>query len=333
MCKRMVKNRNIYDFCPCNSSMFRHSIKLVFLISITCLSLSISAQTEYRNQELTIIHENDVYTLLDIDQYYSNGIIFNYRFIPRAGSFFRKHGSDSVKRIIGFGFQHKFFTPIEIETPRVEEFDRPYAGTMMVEMEVSTFTKPDRMTRYGVELGIVGKASGGEALQTWYHNAVGFPNPRGWDLQIKNEPVINFKGEYNRQFKLTSKSMDLISYSRATVGTMLVNTNHGFDIRLGRLRPLNNSAFKNSLMGKTGRELVGNNYFFLGYGVEYVLRNTLIEGSMWNIDSPHTEEIVHWIRHWRVGWTVSSSTTTFKMVYYRLSKEVVVAKKTCLCWF
>ncbi len=306
--------------------MFKYlktSFSFAFLL-VMCANLM--AQTAYRDQEFSIATENDAYLLKNNDHYYSNGILIYYRFVPTPGSFFNKQPSDSVKSIVEFSLIQKYFTPTNLGLTDPIDFDRPYAGLLTTGVKVTKFPKPDRAYSYGVELGVIGRASGAEALQEWYHSWAGFPDPKGWGFQIRNELIAAIKFEYNRQFSLLPRTIDLVTDSRVQMGTAFLNTNQGLDLRFGKLRPLNNSAFKNSLIGKGSSRFEGHNYFFIGTGVEYVVHNTTIQGSIWNDRSPHTEEIFNWIWHWRLGWAANSENATFKMTYYHLTKEVIGAQ-------
>jgi lipid A 3-O-deacylase len=300
-------------------------IKAVSILFVLFLPIVMSGQTSYRDQELAIVFENDVFLLQNKDQYYSNGMIINYRFIPGLSNVFRGKSNDSIKHIISFELAHKFYTPFDIKRTDVRTFDRPYSGTLNAYAGITKFSSKDVAWTYGLELGIVGKASGAEAFQTWYHAWANFPEPQGWEYQIKNELYLNLKGEFNKQFFLLPRTIDVVTYSKITLGSTRFNVDNGFDLRFGRLQSINQSAFKNSLIGKGSEKFVGHNYIFVGLGAEYVVHNTLIEGSIWSDKDPHTEEVVNWVKHLRVGWALNSANTTFKMTYYYLSEEVVGA--------
>ncbi len=290
---------------------------------LTLFMRELTGQTAYRNQEFSIRNENDVYTFRDSDKYYSNGFIFNYRWVVEPGKMLSPANlGDSAKVIIETELSHKFYTPRFLELTDVEDFDRPYAGTLSAGYMVKVFPKEDREFRYGLDLTLIGKASGAEAFQTWYHETFGFPIPQGWDYQIPNELTFNFKGAYLKQFKLASNSIDMVSETSATLGSALINAKQMVDFRFGRLQALNLSSFTSSLIGSGSRNILEQGYFFAGIGVEYVAHNITIQGSLWNDDAPHTENIVPWIRHMRFGTAFSGDRSTFKLVYNWLGPEV-----------
>jgi len=296
---------------------------LIFIVLI-CSSINpLVAQAPYRNQELTIRNDNDVYTFRDSDKYYSNGIIAKYRWIASPGRFLMpKNLPDSIKLIVETELNQKFFTPKFLENSDVEDFDRPYAGTLTAGYYLNIFNQPDRKLRYGLDLTLVGPATGAEAFQKWYHGVAGFPEPRGWAFQIPNELTFNLIGEYQRQFVLVERTVDVVTTSSASLGTGFTNAKQMVDIRLGTIQALNRSAFANSQIGKGSDKVLNQIYVYAGLGVEYVLQNITIQGSVWNDNAPHTENIVPWIRHMRFGFVTSPGKSTFKVVYNWLGPEV-----------
>ncbi|NVJ46934.1 MAG: lipid A deacylase LpxR family protein [Cytophagia bacterium] len=283
------------------------------------ISFHLSAQTEYRNQELSIANDNDVYLFLNIDRYYSNGLFLNYRFVPN--SYFGD--TTRAKRIYDLGLIQKYWTPQNVTLEDPEDYDRPYAGLLTLSLRTAVFPKNDRRLSYGLELGVIGKPSGAQAFQEWYHEKFGFPQPVGWEYQVPNGLVLDLKMEYNRQFFLVPSKLDLITSSSASLGTGFINAMQGVDLRFGRLGNINNSALFNSLIGSGSEKLETHNYFFIGYGLEVVGHNTTIQGHLFgNNDYPYSEDILPLVRHLRIGFATSSKTTTFRLTYNWLSREV-----------
>lgn len=306
--------------------------KFIWCLYLLFASVALLAQSDYKVQEASIANENDVYTFRNQDKYYSNGLLFHYRFVPERGKWLSSK-STNTKFIVDFELIHKFFTPQDIRFEDIDEYERPYAGWLNTGVSFSRFSSPSVRWMYGIELGVVGGASGGEALQSWYHNAVGFPRPRGWEYQIPNEAFVNLKAAFDKQFMLAPKTFDIVSSTELKVGTATTNVMQRLDFRLGKLFNLNSSDFKNALIGKGRSAFENRAYFFAGYGIQYVLHDITIQGSLWNDNAPHTEDIVPWVRHLRVGWAVSSRNATFKMTYNWLSPEVKNARSQAYIGF
>ncbi|MFY0591426.1 lipid A deacylase LpxR family protein [Roseivirga sp.] len=292
-----------------------YSKGIAFFLCLT-ISSGLYAQGSYKNSEFSFTNENDVYLLKDRDKYYSNGLITHFRWVPKS---FR---TDTIKKIVDIEFSQKYYTPQDLLLRRVQNFDRPYAGLLYGGASFSTFKEKHRHSMLGVEIGIVGPASGAQGFQEWYHETFGFPAPRGWDFQIPNELVFNFKSEFNRQYQLKPGKWDLISSTDIALGTAFTHVYQRLDIRFGKLQFLRNSAFKNALIGPGSDEIPKHNYFFMGYGLQYVAHNITINGSIWNDNAPHTESIKPLVRHFRMGWASSSESATFKVTYNWSSPEV-----------
>lgn len=280
-------------------------------------------QEVFRNQELTIRTDNDVYTFRDSDKYYSNGLIMAYRWIPSGKPFLvPKTISDSTKVIMETGLAHKFFTPKFLKNEAVEDFDRPYAGTITAEYHANYFKNEHLKWRYGLNLTLVGPATGAGDFQVWYHDLFNFPEPRGWDFQVPNELTVNLAGEFQRQVQLNPRSMDLMTTSSVMIGTGFTNLQQRADLRIGRLLTLNKSAYARSLIGGGTESVQKELFFFAGAGLEYVVQNITIQGSIWNDNAPHTEEITPLVMHLRMGLVTSNAQSTFRIVYHWLSSEV-----------
>jgi len=293
--------------------MFSKGIVLFLSLIISC---SLNAQGTYKNSEFSFTNENDVYLFRENDKYYSNGLITHFRWVPA------KNKTDSIKRILDIEFSQKYFTPQDLLLRNVANFDRPYAGLLYGGFSVSRFKEENKRSMLGLELGIVGPASGAQGFQEWYHETFGFPAPRGWGFQMPNELVLNFKSEFNRQLSLKPGRLDVISSTEFSLGTAFTHAIQRFDIRFGKLQVLKNSAFRNALIGSGSENIPKHNYLFFGYGLQYVAHNITINGSIWNDNALHTEAITPWVRHLRFGWASSSDKATFKITYNWSSPEV-----------
>lgn len=289
-----------------------------FLAAIVFASFTISfnlmAQSEYRNKEISITNENDVYLLLNYDRYYSNGIFLRYRFSPET--------KESFKKVYTFGIAHRFWTPQDVTIQNPRFYYRPYAGMLNVEFRSSIFFGLNQRVAYGVDAGIIGKSSGAQSIQEGYHKFFGLPYPDGWETQISNGFVADFKLEYNRQFQLKPERLDLITSTSVSVGNGFTNALQRIDFRIGKLKNIRYSSFFNALIGEGSDKIERHSYFFLGYGLEAVGHNVTIEGHVFGDESPITEEVVPWVRHLRLGFATNSQYSTFKVIYNWLSQEV-----------
>jgi lipid A 3-O-deacylase len=145
------------------------------------------------------------------DEFYTQGLQFGYRMRPDKQPGFLTWAMEGVCRgissasekdnreLVGAGSifmgQH-FFTPGNIEIPRLIRDDRPYAAWLYVgtRLEVAQyFRNPGRIFTSGIfhtfelQVGTLGPRAQGEWVQKRWHTIVPAPEPVGWDNQIPNE--------------------------------------------------------------------------------------------------------------------------------------------------
>lgn len=281
------------------------------------LSTNLQAQDAYLSKEFSIANENDFYLFQESDRYYSNGLLIHYRWIPN-----KILQLDSIKTIFDIELSHKFYTPQDLLLTDVNDFDRPYAGMLYAGFNYYQYRRKHNRRSIGIDLGLVGQATGAEVFQDWYHSLVGFPDPRGWRYQIPNELFINIKGGFSRQYRVLPQKIDIVSSTDFSLGTAFTHVFQRVDLRAGKLQWFRNSAFSNALIGAGSEKITKQYYFFLGYGAQYVMQNITIDGSLWANDAPHTERSLPWVQHMRFGFASSTKKSTFKMTYNWLSPEV-----------
>ena len=105
--------------------------------------------------------------------------------------------------------------------------------------------------------------------------------------------------------------------------------NQEVTLRMGKFNPLNNTSMINSRVSnlvpqlgaypKNGEEA----FVFYSINANYVLSNILIQGSLFNNESPHTEDIHNLVFVQRWGFLYSNYYVTFFFTFYRVGKEVV----------
>ncbi len=282
------------------------------------------------DRELQLSYDNDVYFLTD--RYYSSGANIAYsRFIQPDSKFyrrFRSKRSDALKVITRFHYGHRIYTPNEIKERDVDNFDRPYAGWHYLKFQMLNFPARNTANRYTVEFGLVGNRSGIGNFQEWWHNSFNIEQPRGWQFQISSEPVINLGYDRIKNWRL-AKKIKLMTSSGVQLGNGQNKVDQEVMLRVGKFNDLINSSIINSRVSgqmpkrgvypKDGEE----GFVFCGINASYVLSDIFIEGSLFNNESPHTEDIHNlvFIRRW--GFMYSNYYVTFFFTFYRVGREVV----------
>ncbi len=260
----------------------------VFLFMLLCKG----TQSQYLfTRELGIQSDNDTYVSFSEDKYYTNGLMFFYRFIPK------KETPKLVKEVIEFRLGNKMYTPEDAKKPDIADHDRPFAGYLFANAQKSKFYENESMLRYGAQLGIMGPASGVGDFQEIMHDFIGWYGVKGWEHQITNNLGINFHGMYSMKVvNYFSKQADINLYSFANVGTIRTNIALGFWNRFSFIEL--NKVFESSLFGssivkdkkiKTKRK--GDFFFFFKPQLEYHLYDASIQGGMFNNKSPVTYDV------------------------------------------
>ena len=101
--------------------------------------------------------------------------------------------SDFVRTSKGIRFGQKIYTSSDLSQTENEidtRRDRPYAGWIYASLFYEAETLEDRFPRHEISLGCVGACAQADNTQTEWHEFLGFKKPEGWDLQIKNQFLI-----------------------------------------------------------------------------------------------------------------------------------------------
>ena len=137
----------------------------------------------------------------------------------------------------GLTLRYDGFTPLRIQDPFIRVGDRPYATYLYASFFRSS-TAPARRQRLttALEIGFIGPAAGGKELQTAIHRVTGNAEPRGWDYQIRNAPILGYKVAFEQQVA-ARRSVELLADAEASVGTLYTFAGTGLRLRAGKFSP------------------------------------------------------------------------------------------------
>jgi lipid A 3-O-deacylase len=225
--------------------------------------------------------ENDFVTL--IDYYYTSGMNLelvkpSFQKNPLNKIFF---GIPGAKMKYGLAMDHYAFTPLHIVEDEISYGDRPYAGCISVNsFRIATDEKKRRRISTSLILGMVGPVAGWKQAQTFLHkHVVAAPQPKGWDYQIVNDFILNYK--VNLEKNLMNKgSFMLTSNAEAIAGTMNDKLGGGLSLMIGKM----NDPYK--LPSTTGKKW--ECYVFGRSFVSGVAYDATLQGGMFNKTSPYT---------------------------------------------
>jgi hypothetical protein len=220
----------------------------------------IPAHAEPDNGTLSIQVENDYFSPDNRDRHYSNGLRFAWlpaaseagqenwfeqtaEAIPYVGS------EDSIGRI-GWSLGQSIYTPQNKTTTLPIHGDRPYAGWLYAGLTLLKEPphNPDGKSRIDefdtleLELGVVGRAALGEAVQNDFHRWA-FSNEavNGWKNQLKSEPglLISYDHKWRAlaQTGIWGLGADFTPDIGFDIGNVQIDAEVGGTIRFGRDLP------------------------------------------------------------------------------------------------
>ncbi|MBN2034431.1 MAG: lipid A deacylase LpxR family protein [Deltaproteobacteria bacterium] len=281
------------------------SVFVTSLVFTYDLSFAEKRPQDYRT--LTFYLENDVFT--GTDREYTNGIKFTwisqdlteYSKNPRIPKwsypiikklpFVNEPG---FQRNISLSLGQNMYAPEDLERTDLIPDQRPYAGISYLALG---FHSKDsrRMDTLEIDLGIVGPHSYAEEIQKTWHEWIDTRRPRGWDHQLKDEPILNLFYERKRRV-LQSEighgfSYDLISHLGCSLGNAFIGANFGGQFRFGWNLPNDFGTFlirpgsdTNAPMDEkdprflTAFQRLGI-HIFAGFDARAVIRNILLDGN------------------------------------------------------
>jgi lipid A 3-O-deacylase len=291
-----------------------------FLLFISSLStLAQDQEVDIYVHQVAILVDNDVFTSLYRDQYYSSGLFGTYSWLKKQ--------EDSYKVIRSVGLVQRMFTPQFVSYENVNDFDRPYAGHLSILLNNNRFQKKS-IWHQQLELGWMGPGTlTGDIHVTW-HNFLGLVEPKGWEFEIRDSPIINYKSIYAAQITGNDK-VQLLSETTGSLGTAFNYVRQEMVLRTGKLISLLESVQYNGQLGTvkpdSRSEVAEEVVLYYSFGLEHNIYNSTIEGNLIGSTSPHIESAVNWIIQHQFGLLFGWRGFDFTVRYYRRSKETTEA--------
>jgi hypothetical protein len=281
----------------------------VLLAPIDGLAQQQSLLRTLEGLQAQVFIENDSFS--GTDRYYTNGLKIGagvseqalpgpirerYRRLLRAVGPARP-GETEPERQLHFGLfiGQNMYTPRDIRIRAPQPFDRPWAGWSYLGLVGQRLSGPsDTLDTLEIDLGVVGPASGAKAVQTWWHDVVGAPQPEGWANQLPNEPA--FLVAYLRKRRHGDGRLDVIPHAGLTLGTVSTLARAGGIVRYGR----NMTGFGPDVVDPGGAMLHSARrqsqeerprassrewYGFAGFDARLVAHNIFLDGTVFR-DSP-----------------------------------------------
>ncbi|MFH2012348.1 MAG: lipid A deacylase LpxR family protein [Pseudomonadota bacterium] len=182
-----------------------------FLIVILFLAFFLPGQTFAEDEEakrantVTLYLENDSIGFDNRDRYYTHGTKFlwvssdlsNYRDSPLVPSWMYPLiermpfvNDPGVQRSVTLSLGQNIYTPEDKKRSDLILDDRPYAGITYLGIGLHNKNRY-KMDTLEIDIGIIGRHSYAEDSQKVIHSWIGSVDPKGWEHQLHDEPVLN----------------------------------------------------------------------------------------------------------------------------------------------
>lgn len=265
---------------------------------------------------LSFTIEND--SFFGTDRYYTQGTRLQYMHRPNSVPTFVGNMLSNVATLgmsvertrIGFAVGQEFYTPSKISSPVANLNDRPYAGWMHGSVIFRRFGMFDPVPglavqdEFELDVGLVGPESLSEDTQKFWHNLWGYPQPRGWDTQLKTEPVIQMY--MNRAFRFGYETenhlgFEMVPHGKVALGTVYIYGELGMTLRAGFNLPrdFTRSPMESYSTHPSLNEPEWSAYVFTGMDGRGVAHNMFLDGSNWRSSQSIRKENL--VADFRVG--------------------------------
>jgi lipid A 3-O-deacylase len=240
----------------------------------------------YQN-EISLVTENDNYTLQGRDGYYTNGIYLQWnRAVATENSKWFRNKPGIKKVVNGFELGQAIYNPVSYNRPLPEIQDRPFAGYLAFTFNQHIFYQNNSVLQWAASLGTIGPNSFGKNVQRWYHNVIGIYDVTGWPFQVNNEMSLNVKAAYYKSLLQTPRQQsqfNMDGFAKANVGNAFTDFTLGTTLKTGRIENLwNSSHYKARVSTVKGNKPVGKYeiYFYYEPAITFQAYNAVLQGGM-----------------------------------------------------
>jgi lipid A 3-O-deacylase len=255
-----------------------------FLFPICLLAQKIDNMASFRDinakRYFRYNYDNDYFASQDQD--YTQGYSFelvspNLRKNPINKMLFNPKNTENK---YGIAIEHIGFTPFNIKSPNIQFGDRPFAATIMLKsFAIATDTINKSRFISSMNIGLIGPGAFGKEMQVAIHEATGNTIPEGWQNQIKNDVVLNYEVNFEKELVSYLNLFSLQTNTKLRLGTLFTNASLGLTTTFGIV----NSPFSSS---KTKKKF--SIYSYAQSIVNVIGYDATLQGGIFNKKSPYT---------------------------------------------
>lgn len=231
-----------------------------------------------------VAYDNDFFSATD--RYYTQGIQVQFihhlmRYSPFSYALIRL-GKRS-RNYYGLNLEQDCFTPKSIRYDTINYLERPFAATAFFShFLVSLDAERKQLLQTQLDLGVLGPCARCEDEQKAIHKALVNIRPLGWEAQIAEDYIINYRLKYEKALLYTPYA-ELMATTAARVGTLYTDASLGINFRTGWMNPY----FNNLGIEKNGGRKF-QLYLFFRANARAVGYNATMQGGLFHTNSIFT---------------------------------------------
>lgn len=274
----------------------------VYRIAVAVAALLLSAGSPAADWA-SISWDNDVF--VGRDHGYTNGLFFSWyetdmdELKPVAPSWlvtpllWSLSETTPIFKITAGNVGQMMVTPRDIKTEVPDPRDIPYSGLLFYTSGHYRVYE-NHADKISTTVGIIGPSSGAEQMQKIIHELNGSAIPRGWEHQLRDEPVFRFSR--SRIWRIwtsghddTAGNFDLLTSAEANLGTIesslagAVMLRYGSGLTTTYVTP----AFQSNRSANP-LAIDGGWFIYVGVSARLLANQIFIDGNTFR-DSPSTE--------------------------------------------
>lgn len=226
-----------------------------------------------------ITYDNDFFTATDY--YFTQGIhveavnpIFHRSRVSRV---LMMPGGTAQR--VGLAYEDDGYTSTDLKASQILANDHPYVGTKQLRVfGVATDSVRHQRISSSLNIGIIGQGAGGKEIQTFIHRHTGNTIPQGWGNQIRNDVIVNYEANVERQLYRDGNRVLLTGTAGARAGTFNTALTVGPTLLIGRIgAPFSATASRGRMF-----------HVYLKPQLNIVGHDATLQGGLFNRSSPYT---------------------------------------------
>lgn len=269
--------------------MIQKLYKIISVLFIFCYPANTKAQlidnsstfrNINRNSYFRFHYENDYFT--KTDEYYSQGITFEYvhpavKRFPLSKLLLKPFGAVPQ---YGISFNLFGYTPTTILSDEILYNDRPFNANISLKtflIQVDEIKQQQISTAFSI--GVMGPAALGYDIQYNIHRWLKNPVPHGWQYQIKNDIIVNYQFNYEKQIIAAENNFLLNASAEARLGTLNTKLSGGLNFMAGR--------FNKRFVPVNAKKRKAEYYFYAQGRGNIIGYDASMQGGLFNRKSPY----------------------------------------------